>query len=150
MHNFAPVKGEQRKAKQTMNESYRIYPEGLYFAIKELHEKLIQPLHKKHNKVKLYVTENGTAAINDNDEHRTKFYQKYLYALLRALQDGYQVDGYVTWSLMDNYEWGTYTKKYGLYYVDFSKKDLPRTLKKGAHYYRDVMKEFTKNRNIQK
>jgi len=30
-----------------------------------------------------------------------------------------------------------------LYRVDFSKKDLPRTLKQGAHYYRDVMKEFT-------
>jgi beta-glucosidase/6-phospho-beta-glucosidase/beta-galactosidase len=29
--------------------------------------------------------------------------------------------GYLHWSLTDNYEWGSYTPRFGLYRIDFTK-----------------------------
>ena len=47
---------------------------------------------------------------------------------------------------MDNYEWGSYEKQYGLYHVDFNDPDRKRTLKTdaGTQYFLEVV-ENTKN-----
>ncbi len=124
---------------ETENENYVVYPEGLYFAIKDMHENLIKPLNKQRSTDKqlvLYVTENGTAQPNDTDGNakRTQFYQRYMYAMAKSINDGYPVKGYFTWSLLDNYEWGTYDKHYGIFHVDRT-KNLERSLKTGSHYW---------------
>ena len=36
----------------------------------------------------------------------------------RAKADGINVIGYNYWSITDNYEWGSYTPRFGLYTVD--------------------------------
>jgi beta-glucosidase len=41
-----------------------------------------------------------------------------LYWVQRARADGVPVVGYMYWSLTDNYEWGTYRPRFGLYRVD--------------------------------
>jgi beta-glucosidase/6-phospho-beta-glucosidase/beta-galactosidase len=143
MHNTTRL-SEQDPRKQTMNPHYRICPESLYRAIEELSTCLIQPLSQLRKKaIPIYVTENGIAPINDDDETRTQFYQKNLYVLARAIKDGHDVRGYITWSFMDNYEWGSFgEKRYGLFHVDFDNPSLPRTFKPGAQYLCDVIKEF--------
>ncbi len=35
-----------------------------------------------------------------------------------AMDDGIRVHGYLHWSLLDNYEWGTYATTFGLVEVD--------------------------------
>ena len=35
-----------------------------------------------------------------------------------AMDDGVTVDGYLHWSLLDNYEWGSYAPTFGLVAVD--------------------------------
>ena len=41
---------------------------------------------------------------------------------IRAMQDrGVNLLGYLHWSLTDNYEWGSYTPRFGLYRIDFTK-----------------------------
>ena len=45
------------------------------------------------------------------------------------INDGYDVRGYINWAFMDNYSWGTYHRKYGIYAVDFDSPELTRTLK---------------------
>jgi len=143
MHDFAPV-AETDPNKQTLHANYRLYPEGLYRAIQEVSERLAQPMSQVQRRaIPIYVTENGTAPLDDDNDRRTQFYKQYLYALLKAIEDGYDVRGYMTWSFMDNYEWGTLGKKnYGLHRVDFENADLPRTLKPGAQYYCDVMQAY--------
>jgi len=123
-----------RDPKETPTDSdlYTIYPEGLYRAIKEVSKKIAEPL-----KIPMYITENGIATTDDNK--REEFLQKYLYALSKAIKDGYDVRGYIHWSLMDNYEWGQYKHKYGIFNVDFSSPNLTRTLKRGSQFYVDTI-----------
>jgi len=118
----------------TKNSRYTIYPEGFYRAIKTIDQKLAKPLA-----VPIYITENGIAARNDKE--RSFFYKSYLYALSKAMQEGVDVRGYMTWSLMDNYEWSSgYDVQYGICHVDF--KTQERTLKKGTEFLIDVVNSF--------
>lgn len=90
---------------KTDNANYRMYPAGLLRAIAELHDQLVKPLQKKTKKqIPIFVTENGIATTDNNK--RNTFYRCYMQALVKAIQNQkYDVRGYLTWTLADNYEW---------------------------------------------
>ncbi len=69
--------------------------------------------------IPLIVTENGVAT---RDERlRWQYLQQHLQALGRAVARGIPVDGYLFWTLLDNFEWAMGTKaRYGLAAVDFA------------------------------
>ena len=46
---------------------------------------------------------------------RPRYLKEYLAALGRAIQAGAPVTTYVHWSLLDNYEWGSYQPRFGLF-----------------------------------
>ena len=115
---------------RTDNPNYTLYPEGLYRAVQELSEKIARPLG-----IPIYITENGIAT--QEATIREQFLRTYLYALSQTIADGYPVRGYIHWSLMDNYEWGTYAIRYGLYHVDFTTQE--RYLKPGSHVLREII-----------
>ncbi|MCA9769966.1 glycoside hydrolase family 1 protein [Candidatus Dependentiae bacterium] len=123
------------------HESYTIYPEGIYRALMSMHERLIKPLRQNTGRhLPIYVTENG---IGTNDENqRTEFMKKYLYAISRAIQNGCDVRGYFYWSLLDNYEWGRYSKCYGLFKV--AKDTFDRIIKPSASHYMNLIAAHTK------
>ena len=105
---------------------YTIYAEGIYKAIE-----LVSCL-----KVPILITENGVADKDDNI--RSEYITKYLYAVSKAIDDGYNVVGYYYWSLMDNFEWAFgYDMRFGLYHVDFNNQK--RTLKKGSEKFVDIV-----------
>lgn len=123
----------------TANKNYCISPESLYLAIKEINARIAKPLN-----IPIYITENGTAPLDDDPDKKNSFYQSYLYAMYKALKEGCDVRGYITWSLMDNYEWGSgYSIQYGLYHVDFNDPNLKRSLKPGSKYLCDLIKAYT-------
>jgi len=62
------------------------------------------------------VTENGIATADD--ERRIAYTREALEGLREAMADGVQVNGYLHWSLLDNYEWGHWGPKFGLIAVD--------------------------------
>ena len=90
----------------------------------------------------MYVTENGIATRCD--EKRSQFYRHYLYALSRALADGYDVRGYLTWTLADNYEWPNLEddtpRVYGLCSVNVLRPS-ELILKDGAKAYVEIVRE---------
>jgi beta-glucosidase len=86
--------------------------------------------------VPLYITENGIA--DSQDDRRELYIRRYLYALSKTLEKGYDIRGYFYWSLLDNFEWNLgYGKKFGLYEVDFVTQQ--RKLREGGKYYKKVL-----------
>ena len=95
---------------------------------------------------KLFLTENGCAAVDIPDENgfvndldRIRFLRAHLIALHEAIEDGANVQGYYVWSILDNFEWDRgYSNKFGLVRVDF--QSLKRIPKQSAYWYSNVIK----------
>ena len=66
----------------------------------------------QRNGTPIYVTENGIATADDS--RRIDYTRGALEGVSRALDDGIDVRGYLHWSLLDNYEWGSYAPTFGL------------------------------------
>ena len=98
----------------------------MYRAIVEIYERFIKPFERAAGKkLPLLVAENGIAT--KDDAKRKRFYHEYLYAMMRATQDGYPVYGYLPWTLMDNYEWpglDSTDRRYGIFSVTDDGKHL--------------------------
>lgn len=62
--------------------------------------------------VPIIVTENGLATSDDS--RRIDYTYDALAGLHAAMEDGIEVNGYLHWSLLDNYEWGSYRPTFGL------------------------------------
>ena len=122
-----PFTFELRKDKDIQTDMpYAIYPEGFYRAIKSISQ-INAPI---------IITENGIA--DEDDSHRDLFINRYLYALSKSINDGYDVRGYFYWTLMDNFEWAEgYKMKFGLYEVDFNNQK--RTLREGSKSLIDLI-----------
>ena len=62
-------------------------------------------------------------------------------SLFAAIDDGCDVIGYTAWSLMDNFEWARgYSEKFGVHSVNFKDPSRPRTPKKSAGWFKNVIK----------
>ena len=60
----------------------------------------------------VYITENG--CNTDDDRFRIVYIALHLAAARQAMDYGVDIRSYLYWSLIDNYEWGSYDPKYGL------------------------------------
>lgn len=116
--------------------NWEVYPEGIYHLLKWMDG---YPQIKK-----ILVTENGCAfpdSLKDGriqDTERKQFIQDYLGQVLRAKNEGVNVQGYFVWSFMDNFEWAEgYHPRFGLVRVDF--ETLERTIKDSGLWYRDFL-----------
>ena len=135
--NARLIKASKRNVLRTTMD-WEIYPEGLYKILKKFNA------YKKVKKI--IVTENG-AAFDDrlsagqvNDQYRIEFFQKYLQQLLRAKNEGVDVEGYFAWSFTDNFEWAEgYKQRFGLVYVDYNTQK--RTIKASGFWFRQFLEK---------
>jgi len=113
------------------------YPEGMYAMLKKYGS---YPGVKK-----LYVTESGVCCpdvlqdgiINDTD--RIKYYKDYLKQVLKAIQGGIPVKGFIAWSLTDNFEWAEgFFPRFGLIYVDYQTQQ--RFIKNSGLWFKEFLK----------
>ncbi|KAF1783868.1 Glycoside hydrolase superfamily [Phytophthora cactorum] len=52
-----------------------------------------------------------------------RYYKAFLGQVYKAVvEEEIPVVGYTAWSFLDNYEWGSYGPRFGLYYVNFTEK----------------------------
>ena len=98
-------------------------------------ETLIHQLTRLTDKP-VYITENGCSCYDD--DWRIVFITLYLCALKEAMDRGVDVRGYLYWSLLDNYEWGSFVPKFGL--VDVNFETFERKIKPSGYFYRDIIK----------
>ena len=82
------------------------------------------------------ITENGTC--RDDDDFRLVYLALHFSAIKEAIDKGADIPAYFYWSLMDNYEWGSFVPRFGLIDVDF--KTFKRTPKPSAEFYKEFIK----------
>lgn len=58
---------------------------------------------------------------------RSQFLEAHVAQVLRLRREGVPLLGYLHWSITDNYEWGSYTPRFGLVHIDYT-KDAERCL----------------------
>lgn len=92
---------------------YEIYPQALESCIRRAYEQLQMPI---------LVTENGIAVSDDAE--RRDFITKATDGVVSCIADGIPVEGYLYWSLLDNFEWQKgFSMTFGLVAVDRSTQE---------------------------
>ena len=72
------------------------------------------------------------------DRDRVDFIAGHVAAVHAAIEEGADVRGYFTWSLMDNFEWAWgYSQRFGIVHVDYD--TLVRTPKASARWYQQAI-----------
>ena len=107
---------------------HEIYPEGLASVLRHAHRRYGLPL---------MITENGAA--DASGALRELYLLSHLAHLHAALEEGLPVKGYFHWSLIDNYEWGSYAPRFGLYRVRFD-DGCRREATSAARLYADLVR----------
>lgn len=129
------ISAEKRNAIST-DMGWEVYPPALYHVLKKFNE------YKGIRKI--IITENG-AAFPDTvtngkvfDIKRTHFIQDNLEQILKAKEEGLNVEGYFVWSLTDNFEWAEgYNARFGLIHIDFETQK--RTIKNSGLWFKDFL-----------
>lgn len=113
-----------------------IYPDGFY--------KVLTYIHEKYGDTPIYITENGACYNDDvengkvNDTGRIDYLKSHLAALQRSIDSGVPIEGYLCWSLLDNFEWAEgYTMRFGLVHIDY--RTLERTKKESYYWYQKLI-----------
>ncbi len=101
------------------------YPEGLIYNLERLKGRPV------------VITENGFAG--GDDRFRIAYLALHLTALHEAIRRGVDVRGYLHWSLLDNYEWGSFLPRFGLVDVNRFSGKFERKAKPSAWFYKEVI-----------
>ena len=99
---------------------------------------VIERLSRKY-KLPIIITENGLADARDAD--REWWLKETIVGLQKAILNGSEIQGYLHWSLMDNFEWA-YGKwpRFGLVEVNY--ETGARTLRPSAKWFGKVIKKL--------
>ncbi len=101
---------------------WRVLPRGLHFFCRYYAEDFGRAV---------LIAENGMAKrrrleVDRRPRHarrdgmtRSQFLRLHVHEVQKILADGVPLLGYLHWSLFDNYEWGTFTPRFGLYSIEF-------------------------------
>jgi beta-glucosidase len=131
------ISAEKRNVIST-EMGWEVYPPALYHVLKRFND--YEGIRK------IIITENGAAfpdkLINGKvyDIKRTHYIQDHLEQILKAKNEGLNVDGYFVWSLTDNFEWAEgYNARFGLIHVDFETQK--RTIKQSGLWFGEFLSQ---------
>ena len=136
----AGVWNVHQSGREITEMGWEVYPEGL--------TELLLRIHGDYTLPPIYVTENGGAFKDhcDNgqvhDPLRKDYIARHIAAVSDAIRQGVNMEGYMVWSLLDNFEWASgYEKRFGIVHVDYASQQ--RTLKDSAHWYKGFLQHQT-------
>lgn len=110
--------------------NWDMHPADLQFVLERLYRKY---------KLPILVTENGLADAEDGD--RQWWITQTIFALQKALANGVEVEGYLHWSLIDNFEWALGKwPRFGLAAIDYTTGE--RTLRPSAVWFGRAIKRM--------
>ncbi|GMF09994.1 unnamed protein product [Phytophthora lilii] len=85
---------------------------------------MIRYLHSYDPSVDILLTENGWCGNQEIENwEQLTYYKAFVGEVYKAVvEEKIPVVGYTAWSFLDNYEWGSYGPRFGLYYVNFTEQ----------------------------
>lgn len=95
----------------------------------------IEELPRYKNKP-IFICENGVCC--DDDRIRLIYLARHMMALRDAMDQGVDLRGYIHWSFLDNYEWGSFKPRFGLVHVDFD--TFKREIKQSGRFFSEMIK----------
>ncbi len=109
--------------------------------------RLLRWLYSEYDFGAYMITENGCPMPDDVrengqvvDDDRLGFIRDHLTEVQRAIEAGCPIEGYLVWSLFDNFEWAWgYGPTFGIVEVDY--ETMERRPKKSADWYRSAVAE---------
>ena len=129
------VPAKNRKVPIT-SMGWEVYPASMY--------EMIRKYNAYPGIKKIYITENGAAFPDEivdnqiNDAERVLYLKQNLMQILKAREEGLNVEGYFVWTLTDNFEWAEgFHPRFGLIYVDFETQQ--RIIKSSGHWYSNFL-----------
>ncbi len=106
--------------------------------------RLLRELHERYSFPSFMITENGApmpdtvrkaGRIEDND--RLNYIREHLVQVHGAIADGVPVEGYLVWSLFDNFEWAWgFGPRFGIVEIDYD--TMARIPKKSAEWFSEA------------
>jgi beta-glucosidase len=91
----------------------------------------------------ILIAENGLATDNlkarADGWTRDSYVVEHIAQVQRAMSQGIPVIGYTYWTLTDNYEWGSFNDRFGLYSVECRSKDLTRVPTAAVAVYKEIV-----------
>jgi beta-glucosidase/6-phospho-beta-glucosidase/beta-galactosidase len=107
---------------------WKALPRGLRF--------FVERYAAEYPDLPILIAENGMAerrckadevcTMRGDQQIRSFFLRQHVQEVKKLRAEGFSLIGYFHWSLTDNYEWGTYAPRFGLFGVDFDSAELER------------------------
>lgn len=114
------------------------------FFTEEITPEIMLKMIMRFNDRPIMITENGIAV--KDDRIRKIYIAAMLNSLAQAIELGADVIGYLHFSLVDNWEWGTTEPTFGL--SSYDPDTFERTLKPSGYFYGDIAKNNLLSQNI--
>ncbi|MDH2415882.1 GH1 family beta-glucosidase [Nocardioides sp. CER19] len=124
----------QLLGRETTDVGWPIVPEGLTEVLTTLASRYpaLPPVWITESGCSFHDVVGADGAVHD--DRRIAYHDTHLRAVVRAIDAGVDVRGYLAWSLLDNFEWAEgYRERFGLVHVDYS--TLVRTPKDSFRWF---------------
>ena len=113
---------------------WHVYPEGFADVLDRYYKVFGLPI---------LVAENGMATDNgkprDDGWTRDRYLVEHVAQLQKAMDRGVPIIGYTYWTLTDNYEWGSFNDRFGLYRVECREGDYRRIPTPAVAIYKEIV-----------
>lgn len=98
---------------------WRVLPGGMEFFCSLYASEFARPVLIAENGMALHRRVDNLSLQRSDGLTRSRFLQMHVSEVMRARLLGTPLLGYLHWSLFDNYEWGTYSPRFGLFSLDY-------------------------------
>jgi beta-glucosidase len=113
---------------------WHVYPEGFADVLDRYHKVFGLPILVAENGM---ATDNGK--VRDDGWTRERYLVEHVAQLQKAMDRGVPIIGYTYWTLTDNYEWGSFNDRFGLYSVECREGDYRRIPTAAVDVYKEIV-----------
>ncbi len=99
---------------------WRVLPRGLHFFCKYYASDFGRPVLIAENGMALRRRADNRSSHRRDRMHRSDFLRLHVHEVVKIVNEGIPLIGYLHWSLFDNYEWGSFTPRFGLFSLDYT------------------------------